>query len=355
MHLRTATLDDVPALHDLWRRAFDAPLMVPVHETDAGRLGRTVVAVDAGRVLASVYWVPREIGAPDGGTLLAGGVANVASAPEARGRGLVRGALAVAVEQMTAAGADVSLLFTGTPDVYRSSGWETFDVPVLRGAPRLAPDADARGGDAPDEGSRDEDGHGDVAGDGASAPAVRVDRLPGVPWPAWSPALAWEQLAALHDALDTTAAGRRPLATRRTAEHWERRIPLWYSGAEVLTARSAEGDVLGYVVLEPGARSLSVRELGVDPASPVATRTTDALARATCDRARHHDVDEVEVRLPAHPVTGRFATAVLADPVPGVDRTGMLRPVGADRALVDDLRATTTDGRAGFHWPGDYL
>jgi len=188
MHLRTATPDDVPALHDLWRRAFDAPLMVPVHETDAGRLGRTVVADDAGRVLASVYWVPREIGAPDGGTLLAGGVANVASAPEARGRGLVRRALAVAVEQMAAAGADVSLLFTGTPDVYRSSGWETFDVPVLRGAPRLAPDADARGGDAPDEGSRDEDGHGDVAVDGAGAPAVRVDRLPGMPWPAWSPA-----------------------------------------------------------------------------------------------------------------------------------------------------------------------
>jgi len=54
-------------------------------------------------------------------------------------------------------------------------------------------------------------------------------------------------------------------------------------------------------------------------------------------------------------VTGRFTTAVLTEPVLGVDRTGMLRPVGADRALVDDLRATTTDGRAGFHWPGDYL
>ena len=38
MHLRTATPDDVPALYALWGRAFDAPLMVPVYETDDGRL-----------------------------------------------------------------------------------------------------------------------------------------------------------------------------------------------------------------------------------------------------------------------------------------------------------------------------
>ncbi|MGO1341538.1 MAG: hypothetical protein ACTMID_07585, partial [Cellulosimicrobium funkei] len=44
MHLRTATPDDVPALYALWGRAFDAPLMVPVYETDDGRLDRTHVA-----------------------------------------------------------------------------------------------------------------------------------------------------------------------------------------------------------------------------------------------------------------------------------------------------------------------
>ena len=138
MHLRTATPDDLPSLYALWDRAFGAPLMVPVYETDDGRLDRTHVAVDPlhGRVVGSVYWTPRELGGPDGDTLRAGGVANVATAPEARGRGLVRALLSRAVEQMERDGADVALLFTGTPDVYRSSGFETFDVPLVRGTPR---------------------------------------------------------------------------------------------------------------------------------------------------------------------------------------------------------------------------
>ncbi len=88
MHLRTATPDDVPSLYALWGRAFDAPLMVPVYETDDDRLDRTHVALDPldGGVVGSVYWTPRELGGPDGDTLRAGGVANVAIAPR-RGAG----------------------------------------------------------------------------------------------------------------------------------------------------------------------------------------------------------------------------------------------------------------------------
>ncbi|MGO3484179.1 MAG: GNAT family N-acetyltransferase, partial [Cellulosimicrobium funkei] len=223
MHLRTATPDDVPALYALWGRAFDAPLMVPVYETDDGRLDRTHVAVDPddGRVVGSVYWTPRKLGGPDGGILRAGGVANVATAPEARGRGLVRALLARAVEQMERDGADVALLFTGTPDVYRSSGFEAFDVPLRRGAPRPVDEPDPGHDDLDDDGLPTDAAPSDLVGD---APVrTRTDRLPGVPWPAWSVALRWEQLAVLHDAFDTVADGPRPLATRRTAEHWEQR------------------------------------------------------------------------------------------------------------------------------------
>lgn len=353
MHLRTATPDDVPALYALWGRAFDAPLMVPVYETDDGRLDRTHVAVDPddGRVVGSVYWTPRELGGPGGGTLRAGGVANVATAPEARGQGLVRALLARAVEQMEQDGADVALLFTGTPDVYRSSGFETFDVPLLRGTPRPV--------GAPDPGHDDLDDDGlptDAAPSGRTGDApvrVRTDRLPGVPWPVWSVALGWEQLAVLHDAFDTVADGPRPLATRRTAEHWEQRIPLWYSSTEVFTARAADGQVVGYLILEPEPDVLKVRELGVHPASDRARDVVDALARTTLHRADLHGSATVEVRLPAHALTDRFAAAVLDAPVPSTDTTGMLRPVRA-AADVAHLRDAAAAGMA-FHWPGDYL
>ncbi len=354
MHLRTATPDDVPALFALWDRAFDAPLMVPVYETDDGRLDRTHVAVDPddGRVVGSVYWTPRELGAPGGGTLRAGGVANVATAPEARGRGLVRALLARAVEQMEQDGADVALLFTGTPDVYRSSGFETFDVPLRRGAPRPVNEVDTGRDDLDDDGLPTDAAPSGLVGD--SPVRVRTDRLPGVPWPAWSVALRWEQLAVLHDAFDTAAGGPRPLATRRTAEHWEQRIPLWYSGSEVFTARAAEGEVVGYLVLEPEPDVLKVRELGVDPASDRAHDVVDALARTTLHRAHLHGSPTVEVRLPAHALTDRFTAAVLDALVAATDTTGMLRPVRAAADVVAHLRDAAAAG-VGFHWPGDYL
>ncbi|WP_175007663.1 GNAT family N-acetyltransferase [Cellulosimicrobium sp. TH-20] len=365
MHLRTATPDDVPSLYALWGRAFDAPLMVPVYETDDDRLDRTHVALDPldGGVVGSVYWTPRELGGPDGDTLRAGGVANVAIAPEARGRGLVRALLARAVEQMEQDGTDVALLFTGTPGVYRSSGFETFDVPLLRGAPRPVDDAATHAVN----GLAAESFHLPTPGDAPSGPGappsgsaddapltVRTDRLPGVPWPAWSVALGWEQLAVLHDAFDTVADGPRPLATRRTAEHWERRIPLWYSGAEVFTARAADGQVVGSLALEPAPDVLKVRELGVDPASDRARDVVDALARTTLHRADLHGSATVEVRLPAHALTDRFAAAVLAAPVVSTDTTGMLRPVRATADVVAHLRDAAATGVA-FHWPGDYL
>ncbi|ARU52172.1 hypothetical protein CBR64_12585 [Cellulosimicrobium cellulans] len=354
MHLRTATPDDVPSLYALWDRAFDAPLMVPVYETDDSRLDRTHVAVDPlhGGVVGSVYWTPRELGGPDGDTLRAGGVANVATAPEARGRGLVRALLSRAVEQMERDGTDVALLFTGTPDVYRSSGFETFDVPLLRGAPRPVDDPDPGHDDLDDDGLPTDAAPSDLVGDAPGR--VRTDRLPGVPWPAWSVALRWEQLAALHDAFDTVAGGPRPLAVRRTAEHWEQRIPLWHSGAEVFTARAADGEVVGYLVLEPEPDVLKVRELGVDPASVRVHDVVDALARTTPHRAHLHGSATVEVRLPAHPLTERFAAAVLDAPTPGTDATGMLRPVRAGTDVVARLREAAAAGM-GFHWPGDYL
>ncbi|MFE4463914.1 GNAT family N-acetyltransferase [Oerskovia sp. NPDC056781] len=353
MEFRTATPTDVPSLYALWATAFDAPLMVPVYETDDGRLDRTVVAVLTGptpaedRVVASVCWSPRTIvglPSPDGAatTLTVGGIANVASAPDMRGRGLVRLALTEAVEQMHAAGMDASLLFTGTPGVYRPSGWETFEAPVTHGL--LLPDGAAR----PER-------------PGSAAVVARHEQPPRanspVPttFPAWNTDLPWQALATLHDAFHAA-----PLTTRRTAEHWERRIPLWYSAAELLTARRPDGSIVGYLVVELEGEVLRVRELAVGPGdatTPEWREALDVLALDARSLAREHGATRGEVRLPHVPAAAVLTDALLA---PGgrettSDATGMLRPVRCTTTETDALRAATSGPTAGFHWPGDYL
>ncbi|TGJ95253.1 hypothetical protein DLJ96_16770, partial [Actinotalea fermentans ATCC 43279 = JCM 9966 = DSM 3133] len=276
MELRTVTPADLPSLYALWAMAFDAPLMVPVYETDPGRLDRTVVAILPGptpaadRVVASVCWTPRTLvglPGPDGATttLTVGGVANVASAPDMRGRGLIRLALAEAVARMDAAGMDASLLFTGTPGVYRPSGWETFEVPVTRGL--LLPDGAAR---------PERPGSTGVVAHHERSP--RANSPVPTTFPAWDADLPWQDLATLHDAFHAA-----PLTTRRTAEHWEHRIPLWYSAAELLTARRPDGSIVGYLVVEVEGEVLRVRELAVGPGDATAPErrgALDVLARA---------------------------------------------------------------------------
>ncbi|WP_168210049.1 GNAT family N-acetyltransferase [Oerskovia sp. KBS0722] len=353
MEFRTATPADVPSLYALWAAAFDAPLMVPVHETDDGRLDRTVVAVLPGptpaedRVVASVCWTPRTLvglPGPDGAatTLAVGGVSNVASAPDVRGRGLVRLALAEAVEQMHAADMDASLLFTGTPGVYRPSGWETFEVPVTHGL--LLPDDAAR----PER-------SGSAALVARHERTLRTESPVPTPFPVWDADLPWQDLATLHDAFHAA-----PLTTRRTAEHWQRRIPLWYSSAELLTARRPDGSIVGYLVVELEGEVLRVRELAFGPgdaAAPERREALDVLALAARSLAREHRATRVEVRLPRVPAAAALTDALLAPSGRETtsDATGMLRPVRRSTAEIDALRAATDSPAAGFHWPGDYL
>ncbi|MGW6005273.1 GNAT family N-acetyltransferase [Oerskovia enterophila] len=353
MEFRTATPADLPSLYALWAAAFDAPLMVPVYETDADRLDRTIVAVLPGtgaepdRVVASVCWSPRTLvglPGPDGAatTLAVGGVSNVASAPDMRGRGLVRLALAAAVERMEAAGMEASLLFTGTPGVYRPSGWEVFEVPVVSGP--LRPDDAARPGQPGTAGQPD-----------TARLAVRHERprntALGTPtaFPGWSADLPWQDLAALHDAFHGA-----PVTTRRTAAHWQRRIPLWYSAAELLTARRPDGAIAGYLVVETEGETLRVRELAVGPDD---TWALEALAQAARALAREHGATRAEVRLPHIPAAAVLTDALLSTEgrETTVDATGMLRPVIREATEIDALRAATSGPAAGFHWPGDYL
>ncbi len=122
-----------------------------------------------------------------------------------RGRGLVRLALAEAVERMEAAGMDASLLFTGTPGVYRPSGWETFEVPVVSGP--LRPDDAARPARSGPTGHRARQPGSRARPRSPSATSrLRTQHLAApTTFPAWSAALPWQDLAP-----STTRSTARP-------------------------------------------------------------------------------------------------------------------------------------------------
>ncbi|WP_238005362.1 GNAT family N-acetyltransferase [Dactylosporangium sp. AC04546] len=305
---RPATGADVPSLYAVWAESFEAPHVIDLWAGDPGRLPRTFVAVEAATVVAAVYYLPRRLRDATGAADLVGGLANVATLPRARGRGHVRRLLDLALAAMTADGCAWSLLFTGTPGVYRGSGFHTFTLRYRSGrpAPRTAPPA-----------------------------GWTVD--------AGSPA-DWSGLAPIHHAFNA----HRPLSTVRDADDWARRVPVWYAPpAELLLARR-HGHVDGYLVLRHTGDEVRVAEAAVLPGRQEALR---ALFTAVADRARAAGARRVAARLPADPAIDAALPWLLHDPVTEIDDTGMLRPV---HASPDHLAAMTAAPGA-FHWPGDYL
>ncbi|MEU6607307.1 GNAT family N-acetyltransferase [Streptomyces shenzhenensis] len=312
MQFRTATPDDEASLADLWRTAFGAAPVAALWRRDPGRHGRTFVAVEDGRVLSVVHCLPRPIRSAAGTVERVGCVGSVATLPRARGRGLVKRLAADAAEAMTAAGCAWSLLFTGTPGVYRSAGWETFPAPSWHGPlPAAVPAAEH-------------------AGVRAAAPGD----LP--------------RLMALRDRFDRD----RPLTTVRTEEDWRGRLPHWYDGSCVtlVTERTGGGGAAepgGFVVARLLPERAEIVEIAL--AGPAPSATAHALLAAAAARARAAGRTGIVVRLPDVPAVRGAVRRLLPSAEAVTEHTGMARPLLAPRAAV---RATVTAPGA-MHWFGD--
>lgn len=272
--LRSARPGDREALYTLWATCFDAPHVVPLYETDPGRYGRTFVTGD---VSACVYYLPRRVHDGLGGEVLVGGVANVAAHPSVRGRGHVRRLLALAAEAMTADGCAWSLLFTGTPGVYKE--WTAFELQTVSGPLRR--------------------------------PAAAGRELRPV---------AAAEAAVLRDLYERHNA-RRPLTAVRDEAHWRERVPVWYAEPVELLAGDA-----GYAAVRWDGGVLDVLEVAGD-----LPRVLSALAAEAAARGIRSGRARLTWHEPALPYlfaditrerdrTG-MARAILDDPVPVVGAT----------------------------------
>ncbi|MGW1658240.1 GNAT family N-acetyltransferase [Streptomyces atratus] len=304
--IRTATAADDPALAALWQRCFDAPQITALHALDPDRHRHTFVAQNGpgGGIDAVVVYVPRLIRDAHGTPQRVGGIGSVATRPEARGQGLVRRLLVEAERTMMAEHCAWSMLFTGTPGVYRGSGWQEFGSAYTEGtlAPPVAPGAfRVREATAED--------------------AVEV--------------------AALHHAYNAN----RPLSSLRAPEDWAVRVPAWYGPADrsLVAQDSGSGALAGWMVAQHEGECVEVREFAGAP------ECLGELFAAVGERGRAAGLSRARVRIPDGPEVRAALPALLADPRPVEEHVGMARPL---HATADSVRATVTAPGA-VHWYGD--
>ena len=124
--IRAARRSDLPAVSRLLDSAFtDAPIQLFIDQTEGDstlRMRHVRVAEIDGRIAAHVRVFARSMlirGVP----LRAGGIGSVASAPDARGRGLPSALLHDAIDVMGRGNMPISFLFTGIPAFYERLGW----------------------------------------------------------------------------------------------------------------------------------------------------------------------------------------------------------------------------------------
>lgn len=286
--IRAARAEDQSALTALWATVFTPPLAPDQWLIDDDRLAHTLVAEDDRGVCGSIYGLPKRLREDAGGVAHVHAIGSVAVAGRARGQGLARRLVAATLE--TAGDAEWALLFTGTPEVYRSSGFETFAMARTLTGPWSAPMP-----------RKDEES---VEG--------RVERE----------TVGLGSFRSLRDVYDRSRAGRvvlAPVRSDRDAAMAEVRM----RGAALY--RCVEGPtVLGYMIAEHRG---GVGVLLESAALPDSERVRDDLLSAVAADWALAGVSSCELAVPALPDEESALHAFAPQAARQDDRTGMIRPL----------------------------
>lgn len=285
--LRSAREGDTVALTELWATAFSPALSPEQWLLDADRCAHTVVAEDASGVLGSIYGIRKQLRETEASTALVHCIGSVAVDSRARGQGLARRLVAASLVQARAAGADWALLFTGTPEVYRSSGFARFAM-LRTVAGRWRPTAVAPG-------DRD----------------LCVERS----------TVAAGTFGALNDVYARARDGRVTLAPVRSE------VDLAMADVRLHGARvyrhMAAGTLAGYVIAEVRGGVGVISEIAVDPRRSDQAAVAAALLQAVGEDWSAAGVDSCDIAAPALGAEWAAIVAFAPDAVSEVDLTGM--------------------------------
>ncbi|WP_337000508.1 MULTISPECIES: GNAT family N-acetyltransferase [unclassified Microbacterium] len=291
--VRLARAEDEPALTALWATAFTPALAPDQWLVDTDRLAHTIVAADAAGVCGSIYGLPTRLRESDGGIAEVHAIGSVAVAERSRGQGLARQLVAATLE--AGRDADWALLFTGTPEVYRSSGFETFSMPRTLSGPWRPP-----------------------ASTGAGGAVVRETVGAG-------------SLGPLGEVYARSRDGRVVLAPVRGERAWamaEVRL-----GGATLYRSEADPTVRGYAIAESRDRVGTLLEIAVLPDAPDAAEVRRALLAAVAADWASAGVTSCDLAIPALPEDELAARAFAPEVVRHDDRTGMIRPLRREARL----------------------
>lgn len=300
METRTLRDGEQDACLDLWGAAFPgtgrAYFVKYFTRDETWRPDDTVVCVVDGQIVSGATFVRRTVRCGDA-VYQMGGVANVGTLPEHRGKGYSTAVLTALIAAMDDAGMDFSLLGTGITGFYARLGWEVWPLLALSGVPVADP---------PDATSL--------------RPATAAD-LPRI--------RAW------HAAFN---AGR-PIAAARSDDAWARWLDL---RPETIPDGLLVGDA-GYVHVgfHPEKAQAHVREVGgEDDAIP-------ALLAAATRIAHARGAGHLTWSVPLDPPVRAAATRLLTD-LTEERHNGLMW-----RAQRTPLPDTASAGRAPIWWGAD--
>jgi len=290
--IRAARAEDQAELTALWATVFMPPLAPDQWLIDQERLAHTIVAEDDDGLCGSIYGLPKTLRESDGGSAEVHAIGSVAVAERARGQGLARRLVTATLQ--SARDADWALLFTGTPEVYRSSGFETFAMARTLAGPWMAP-----------------------APVGADA---RVERE----------TVGLGSFRALHEVYARSRDGRVVLApVRRDRDGAMAEVRM--RGA-TLYRRTEGSRVIGYAIAEPRGTVGVLLESAVVPGIDAAGVRDDLLAAIAVDWASA-GVTSCDLAVPALPEEDRALRVFAPDAARQDDRTGMIRPLRREARL----------------------
>lgn len=265
----------------------------------------TQVAEVEGRLVSAVQICKRRVGCGPF-TLTMGGIANVSTLPEFRGKGYNTGCLKRAIAVMEADAMDFSLLFTGINAYYARQGYA--DLPRRRMQGTVKPDFTPR--PSP---------YTVRAAEARDLPAVRT----------------------IYDHYNR----HRPIAVQRSEAYWRDwvRIDPEHPPENLLVAVAGDGEIMGYVrtgvfssAVPYSAEEVQTRliEFGSRGATPEAERAlAEALLDAVTDRMPPAQTRVLRLEIALEPAVLNVLAGILQQKEESLAASGMVRLLHRDNLL----------------------
>jgi len=268
---------------DLWEKVFSPvprSLFVPYFHGDPWYRGAyTRVCEEDGRIVSAVQVVERRVyvGSAE---LVMGGIGDVATDPDYRGRGYNTQCLRDSIRVMKRYGIDFSVLFTGICDFYGRLGWRSVPMRISSGSIRSE-----LGSDSMDY-------------------VVRTCDF-------------FKDLPALEE-VHKSFSGGRPYTTVRTPDYWTGYVLPRFGAQENTLVAEYKGSVVGYLLGNSNGENSSIGELGYLPNH---ARSIGSLMRSNAVRMRDRGVKTINAYVPEEP-----------------------QVLSAFRGVVDDFKVTESRG-----------